>query len=341
MRNLLFAISCILTTICGTNEIAAQERVYKPFQTTVWVNTLYQNGFTNGEVSSSSISIPRALIILKGDVNQYFSYKVQASLIGTPLVDAFVTLKANKALQFQIGQQHIPFTLENPLWPMIMESVDYTEAVTKLSGIKDISGIGSMGRDVGVSLIGKMIPVSWGGVNHDFFSYNVGIYNGEGANSLDKDKKAAYIGRLEFWPLSKLVFSGSYYLGDWKDLSSNTIKQRIRYSFGMTFDSESWVIRSEFLKGLTDKVESNGGYVQVGRWLGWKTNNGSSQRIYPFFRYDCFQENLAYDILSEHYCFGVCYEPWNMIKFKLNFIHDRIGGYSATNWLKMMINFSI
>jgi phosphate-selective porin len=262
----------------------------------------------------STLQVRRARLDIKGDLSERLSFRLQADFTSPKLVDAFIKYRFNKYINLQVGQFKTPFTLENPYSPLNLESIENAQAITKLAGYKDVSGVSTFanGRDVGVQISGGAFQKDekW-----DVLTYYAGVFNGNGINTKDNNTDKDLIARIELRPIvEELVLSGSIYDGNYAINGKNA--DRNRYSAGLEYKNDKLTIRSEYLNGETEvsdgtdinSLNSNGFYAVAGYWFNF-TGNGLSQKIRPVVRYDFFDNNSNLDN-DEYTAYMVGFDWW-------------------------------
>ena len=176
----------------------------------------FQAGYSSDFDFNNSFYIKRARIALSGtlyETPEYgkLEYKVQAELANSPkLVDYFVKYTVCDEFGVQFGQFKSPLSYENSECPPLkLEMIDYSLLVQRFCRMSstDLSGISATGREIGLQFYGKAIPMVDG---HSLVRYNVGIFNGNGINKLDDDKRKNLIARLMIYPLKDLCLVGYY-----------------------------------------------------------------------------------------------------------------------------------
>ena len=287
-----------------------------------FVQGLYQanldkNGkFKEGD-DSSTLRMRRVRVSIDGKLTQSLSYKIQGDFTGTPaLVDAYVKYKPCNEFAIQVGQFKTPFSIESPINPVNLEIFDYGESISKLVGYKDVSGVGKLGRDIGVMASGDLFPVE--GKDFAIVNYSIGVFNGTGANALDNNNKKDIVGRLNIHPMLKdLTLSGSYYYGQY-NVNDTTLGVRNRWSAGAQYNDGDLVIRAEYLSGLTNNMNSQGYYAVAG--YNFRLGKDKSQKLMPVLRYEHFAKdtNVANGATS-YYTAGINYWPVKSLNFKLDY----------------------
>ena len=110
-----------------------------------------------------------ARVALDGKVAGDFYWKTQIQITGNTstlassprLVDLFVEWQKYKAFNLRLGEFQVPFTFESPIHPIDVGFMDNGQAVLKLTGYSDRSGMhSSNGRDIGIMAQGDFLKKS-------------------------------------------------------------------------------------------------------------------------------------------------------------------------------------
>lgn len=165
------------------------------------------------------------------------------------LLDAFVEWNKYKEFKIKFGEFHRCFSFENPYNPWDIGFDNNSQIINKFVG----------GRDVGLQFQGEFLP-NKNDVN--LLGYSVGIFNGQGMNYDDKNKKRDIMGGITFQPIEKLylgtfAWKGSYHSSDG---NNHNIK---KHSIGLKYEND-WTVRSEYITSKTDNKTSDGWYALVG-----------------------------------------------------------------------------
>ena len=165
--------------------------------------------------------------------------------------------------RIRVGQFKRPFTFENPTHPITQGWYAYAQVINTLSGFGDRAGEKSSGgRDIGIQLQGDILPNASG---RNLLHYQVGVFNGEGINTKDKNQQKDIIGGLWVMPIEGVRigafgWTGSH--GNMLDPATNTtcnVKLN-RYALSAEYDKDEWTFRTEYVhsQGLgAEKVGSN------------------------------------------------------------------------------------
>ncbi|MCF0207150.1 MAG: hypothetical protein HUK15_06965 [Bacteroidales bacterium] len=319
-----------------------------------FVQGLYQlNADKNFNVTSNTLRMRRVRLAVDGNLSKNISYKLQGDFINSPiLVDAYIKFKVCNEFTIQVGQFKTPFTLESPINPLNLEIFDYGETVKSLSGYDDVSGVGKVGRDIGVMFSGNLFNVKVKEQNFSILNYSIGVFNGNGANVVDNNNFKDFVGRLEFHPWVKaLTLSGSFYYG--KHYNNIDLTRR-RYSFGAQYNDDKLVVRAEFVGGTTGKAiestnddletvftenlfYSNGYYAVAGYWFHFGSEE-HPQKIMPVLRFEHLTKDKALSPDgTNYYTIGINYWPWKSVNFKLDY--SFIQGSSNSNRIAAILSY--
>jgi hypothetical protein len=162
----------------------------------------------------------------------------------SPLQDVWITYVSDYA-DFQIGQFKIPVGLEG-LQPGTSLLFPERNRVTREFGDR---------RDIGFKVEKKIA---------DVFYYNVGIYNGQGQNVLDADRRKDLGLRLEAYPIKGLTIGAVAY----GTVGGRDLAVRDRLEADLRLEVENLIIQGEYIHGWTGapnrRLEGQGVYGAVG-----------------------------------------------------------------------------
>ena len=199
----------------------------------------------NAENNSFNLRLVR--VAIEGRAHQDFYYKAQMQINGTTkddntairLVDLFGEWQKYEFLRIKAGQFKRPFTFENPMHPINQGFMSYSQNVTKLSGFSDRTGEhASNGRDIGVQVQGDLLKIG----DHNWLHYQVGVFNGEGINTKDKDNRKDIIGGLWVMPIKGLRIGAFGWTGSCQAAGSKN-----RYALSAEYAQNDWTFRTEYI----------------------------------------------------------------------------------------------
>ncbi len=250
------------------------------------------------DAGTSNFNINYVRVWLFGDISRQFDYRIQAEFAKPKLIDAYLRWKPTEAFNIQFGQFHVPFSLEGPLNPTKWETIETAKVVDEITGLPDT-------RDLGVAFYGKFLKTK---DEHYLFDYNVGIFQGEGKNTDDKNKSKDVIGRLKFFPTKELCLTGSYSYGE---RGEKYIRNQ-RAAAGIEYQGTAFSLRSEYLWHKQGKgefaVKNDGCYVVAAYKLG---------DFAPALRYNFYNQEDRY--CQSDYIVGLNYSPVKYVKLQLNY----------------------
>ena len=297
-----------------------------------FVQGMYQaNLDEEGTLIDNTLRMRRVRLSVDGTLFKGLTYKIQGDFSRSPmLVDAYVKYKVCDAFAIQLGQFKTPFSIESPITPVNLEIFDYGEAIQGLVGYKDVCGVGSLGRDLGIMATGSLFPVKGDeGIKYHVVDYALGVFNGNGANQLDNNNRKDVVGRLEVHPgLKNLTLSGSYYYGKYtKDDNVNCTRNR--WAAGAQYNDGKLVLRGEYIGGKTGVeptlipedlgyYNSNGYYAVAGYNI--KLGKEGNQTLMSVLRYEHFTADQAITKGGTNwYTAGINYWPLKCLNFKLDY----------------------
>lgn len=345
---LLFAIPLCLSAQDNKELNDLKDKVDRMPKISGFVQGMYQANLTDeGKLmegdDASTFRMRRVRLSVDGKLTKSLSYKIQGDFTGTPaLVDAYVKYKPCNEFAIQVGQFKTPFSIESPINPVNLEIFDYGECISKLVGYKDICGIGKLGRDIGIMASGNFFPME--GKDFSIVTYNVGLFNGNGANALDNNNRKDIVGRLDIHPgLKDLTLSGSYYYGNYK--KDNTYQgTRDRWTAGLQYNDGNIVVRAEYFNGLTgyqvasfndtlpvldeqgnqvyvEGLRNSKGFYAVAGY-NFRLGKDKSQKLMPVLRYEQFEPGDMAPLVfgsTNIYTVGINYWPVKSLNFKLDY----------------------
>ena len=215
--------------------------------------------------TSNTFDLKRVLFWANAQITDRWSFLFMHDF--SSVVQEFYTdfrLTCNKALTVRLGQFKNGLSLENPLSPTSMETIDvYSEAVTFLAGCGSDPLFGvQYGRDLGLSFFGE--------TNNGRLRYELDIMNGQGINRKDQNNRKDFIGRLEYRPVKGLNLVATGQIGRGHAVAASlynpTIQQgqdykRNRWTVGFDYKSPQFKLHGEYLEGYDADAVSRGAYV--------------------------------------------------------------------------------
>ena len=315
-----------------------------------YIVSTYKYSSEEGKNGGDGFGLRYLRLYLDGTVLKDFKYRVQMNVSGEPgttssarVIDAFVSWQKWAPLGLKMGEFKRCFTFENPMNPWDIAMGDYTQLTKNFAGMSGDfykGGTNSGGRDLGIQVYGDAFKV--GKTQHYLLHYQVGVYNGQGINTSDKDAEKDYIATVQFQPIKGLYlgvfgWSGSFFDGS----QSNYFK---RWAAGVSYEG-LFSARAEYARNIYAQdygvknvgQKSDAWYVRVGiptwRWL--RVNLG----------YDAYRKDMStWTSLNSIYSLALQARPHKNLQFQLqwNYCHNNASGVDKDYhqlWTQAYIRF--
>lgn len=284
-----------------------------------------QAGYQGG-TGESSFFVKSVRVILTGDLVPKLDYCLQAELVSPRLVDAYLRYRPFAALNFQLGEFKLPFSIENTDYPPLgMEFIEYPMALCHLMGFDDLCGLTATGRDLGAMIYGSFFRCR----DSEVLSYDFGVFNGEGINTWDRNKSKDLTARLKLRPVRGLLLAGYWYRGEY----GPHYQRRVRYGGGACYDRGRLVVRGEWIGGTTGQLDSEGWYVMGGV--------RPAKSLTAAVRYDTFLENRDDRLTRQtNYTVGLSWQPLKYFRCQLDYTYEeyRRPGSRNRNVVALMLS---
>lgn len=329
------------------------DKLKPAFKVSGYIQAGYDYLWNEDGTTTSTFHLRRARISLQGDIYKgakgaKASYRLQIDLCKElPIMDLWVKYQPINQFGVQFGQFKVPVSIENTDYNATkLEFINYANTVQRLVRMSssDLQGINSSGRDIGAMLYGGFIKKD----GYSIINYEIGVFNGSGINTKDKNKSKDIAARLTIQPLQKLKIA-AYYMGGETDASSLIEKYPTmvvdnsgvntkylgynRYGGGFDFNNKHIFARSEYIGGQTGAMRSEGVYAQV----GYKFLNKCSVGV----RFDYFDENKADNGNQMNYSVAASYHPWKHLRLQAEYTrqtYNHIVGSKNSNGLYLMVS---
>ncbi len=248
------AISASAETLPEVEEVeATQEKA--TVEVPAWVKNIKFSGYGMLQYQgqdpegnhSNTFNLRLARFILDGKIGD-FDWRAQiqgtnAKGPGEPtvqLVDLYAEWRKYPEFKIRAGQFKRAFTFENPTHPITQGWRGYADVINNLSGFGDRTGEKSSGgRDIGIQVSGDIFPNASG---RKLLHYQVGVYNGEGINTKDKDNRKDIIGGLWIMPIQGVRIGAFGWTG-----SRAGVGEKNRYALSAEYDKGEYTFRAEYL----------------------------------------------------------------------------------------------
>ena len=318
---------------------------------------LQYQGQDKYEDKSNSFKLRLMRLILDGKISD-FDWRVQiqgtsekgAGESTVMLMDLYAEWVRYKELRIRAGQFKRPFTFENPTHPVTQGWYAYADVINQLSAFGDRTGEkSSSGRDIGIQIQGDILPNSEG---RALVHYQVGVYNGEGINSRDKDNRKDLIGGFWVMPVKGLRIGASGWMGSHGAMTViNDAGQPAlasvplnRYALSAEYDKDEYTFRAEYIhsQGWGSGVAGN---TTVNYTLGDKADGWYAFGIVPVIksklhlkgRYQTYRKSKEWSTSKTMYEIGANY--FFTKNLQLNFEYAFVNDRSIANADKHNYNF--
>ena len=288
----------------------------------------------------STFNLRRARLSIAGDAYRgangaTVDWRLQTEFTGSPkVVDLWIRYRPHKAFGIQLGEFKTPMMIELTEYSQPkLEFIDFSLAVQRLQrmGSNDITGISSIGRDIGVQFYGDLVSAK----DFNIISYNVAVMNGNGINVKDNNKSKDVIGRLMVRPTKKLTLAGFYMYGE-GGFSQSALLEKFgcvernpsyvklyRFGGGIRYTGKSITARAEYIRAKTGNLYSESAYASASYNFNTKLSIAA--------RWDYFDENVYTRANECNYTIGVNYKPLPLLRLQLNYILKKYENMDLNN----------
>jgi hypothetical protein len=289
-----------------------------------------------GQSTNGGFDLRLLRLQVDGTVAPDFYYKVQVQMNGSPgsekgirVVDAFAEWRKYSYARIKLGEFKRCFTFENQYHPWNVGFGAYSQLVDKLASMNDRVGESpSNGRDLGIAVLGDLFKI--GKDKHNLLFYQVGVYNGQGINYSDKDKKKDVIATLQVSPVKPLQLGVFGWTGSY---TKDAIQvDRNRWGVGIKYESD-WTVRTEYvaseghkisdydtetkqLKSTAARDKSDAWYVMVGVPV--------CDKFKAYAKWDVYRDEKTHASQKTIWGIGLNYELSKHVKLQgnYNFVDD-------------------
>ena len=264
------------------------------------------------------------------------SYRFLVNFAGSPkILDAYAEYKIVDAFNIQAGQFKTPFSIENPISPLALETTENSQIIENLAGgTGDV--ISCNGRDLGIQASGKFFKQD----NFSILEYKIGVFNGAGINVSENNSTKDIAGTITVNPFKALSFSGTVYNGRAKISSTSSSivgtkvvttttsknQARNRFGFGVKYENDTYLLRSEYIKGKDDKTDKAGYYIVGGYYI-------IPQKLQAIIKYDSYDKDIDVDNNStDIYTIGLRYHIIKNTVLQLNYMNKQTPATTTVNY---------
>lgn len=326
------AIRAEIATI-RQDEEAAKKSAPVTAKRPVRISGLTQLRYINAEGPNtpSTLEARRVRLTVAGNATPDVDYRFQVDFAGSRKAvtdNTFKTASFGKPILLEanigytlpgdhkitIGQQKVPFGLENLASSSNLDLINYAQVTDALVPSRDL---GAQGYDAGILLTGAR-PL---GTNQ--VEYALGLFNGNGTNLSDDNEHKDLAARLVWKPnLPGLALGADLYQGQ----AGANKADRNRTGLDATYVRGPWTFRGEWITGKDAAVDKRGWYATAVRTL--KPN------LQAALRYDVYDPNTdVEDNASDAITGGLTWllSPDGLTRVQLNYERRHEEGDSVPN----------
>lgn len=264
---------------------------------------------------------PRVVFVsMNGKLTKTISYMILAEFVDPEIHEFYATWAPSNKFNVKLGQMKVPFTLENQYSLTQLESVYNTRSITSLASMTDDvtklqNGKNNGGRDIGISISGSLISLK----DHDLLEYNMGIFQGAGISSSEKDNHKDFAGQVLLQPIRGLKFGGSVYVGSATYAmpleTEATTHTRDRWALSGEYKSELFSARAEWIHGNDGGIKKEGLYGTVLCYA-------IPQKLNFFTKVDYFNKNKENNTEVMDYTIGANYYFYKQCRVQVNYAYS-------------------
>lgn len=335
---LLRKSTLILLAACSSMSMQAQEKNLSDYVSTPKFGGYIIGSYTwqndDGSINDGSgFDLRLVRVYVDGKVLDDFKYRLQMEMNGEPgndkgprIIDATIEWAKYAEFSVKVGQFKRAFTFENPYNPWDTGFGAYSQLVSKLAGFSDRVGEHSSGgRDQGIQIQGDLFPSRADG--HRFLHYQVAVYNGEGINHKDQNKKKDLIGTLQLVPIKNLYIGAFGWTGAYGVKGQEV--SRNRYALGVKYEGD-WSVRAEYAHSQGKKYDTATNTVKensADKADAWYAAVGVpvTKKLKVYGKWDVYRDDATSDTQKSIYGLSANYRLCKNLMFQAgyNYIHDK------------------
>ena len=365
MKKMIIMAFCAMAFALTAN---AQEQEKKTIELPQWVKNIKFSGYgmlqyqgeDKEDAHSNTFNLRLARFILDGKIGDFdWRAQIQGTNVKGPgeptvqLVDLYAEWRKYPEFKVRAGQFKRAFTFENPTHPITQGWYSYANVINALSGFGDRTGEKSSGgRDIGIQVQGDLFPNADG---RRLLHYQVGVYNGEGINSKDKDNKKDIIGGLWVMPIEGVRIGAFGWTGTRGEVTatgtvvpedpsqepskvSTTLYsvRKNRYCLSAEYDKDEYTFRTEYVhsQGLGSNLDLGD---KADGWYVFGIVPVVKSKLHAKARYQCYRDNKEWNRAKTMYEIGFNY--FFTKNLQLNFEYARVNDRTISNPDKHNYNF--
>lgn len=295
-----------------------------------------QAGYTynDGAKVDNEFDIKRIIFMAEGKITDnwslFFMYNFNG---GGSLLEMYTDYHIVPGLSARLGQFKVPYTIESPLSPTVVELINcYSQATNYLAAVSPADPLmgSTTGRDLGFMLFGNLFD--------NYLTYNLGVINGQGINCKDRNSSKDLVGSLMITPLEWLSAGGSFIKGKGHaialsdanpDIQIGDNYTRNRWAAGAVIKTNPVSLRAEYLGGKDGKVKSEGYYATA--------SFHACSNFDVIASYDYLNKNKDANIKQTNYVAGVQYWFYPKCRMQLQYTYCDVHQSDNSNMIQAQV----
>jgi Phosphate-selective porin O and P len=257
---------------------------------------------------------PRVLFLwAEGKLNDHFRYFIMPEFVSPSLYEYYAEWMPSSAFKLKAGQFKVPFTLENPISLVNLESIQNTRTVASLAGMSsDVGANNGAGRDIGIQASGSFLKMT----DHDLIQYSAGVFEGTGINTKENNNVKDFAGTLAVQPVKGWRLAGGLYAGQslyvksGQTASANHVRNR--WALSSDYASDRIYARAEWVHGNDGGIEREGVY-------GIGSYYFIPKKLNSYARIDHYYNDKSLKQKAVDYSAGINYYFASLCRFQLNY----------------------
>lgn len=248
---------------------------------------------------------------MRGNLTQNLEYFILTELVDPTVTEFWAQWTPAKEFSFRAGQFKVPLSYENQLSLTTLETVVNTRSVSSLIGMADDvlrnqNGRNNGGRDIGFQASGSLIPLA----GHDLLQYSVGLFQGSGISSSERNNSKDFAGALNLQPIKGFRIGGGVYFGEatYATNDGDPIEDHVRnrWLISTDYQSDRLYCRAEWMHGKDGIIDREGLYGMAQYYLVPKKLNAVAKVDYYNKDKKLNQEVMDYTVALNYYFFPEC-----------------------------------
>lgn len=192
-----------------------------------------------------------------------FSGQISYDVVAEHFMGLNIAYQFAPWIKVKAGVMKMQYIHELAYSPRTLECSGYSLGTSYLGGYtKDLCGLNSRARDVGVMLSGSLLKRN----DRYLLSYTAGVFNGNAYSFKDDNHSKNFAASLLYSPTKHLNISAGTMIGKYS-VDDNTLGDRNRYTIGVWYDDGQYFLKGENIYGKTGEMKSNGTSLMLGTWF--------------------------------------------------------------------------